>query len=267
MTWVIGASPYAGGYGVMLSDIQVKLADGTTLDMLQKAYPVGNYIVAGFAGSVRIGFHLLQSLKDSLVLPPDMAAAGGFHPPDVANAWAPVAKRVFEHAPDRERALGSRLLFVGVDPIEDDFVPGRARIYVCRFASPGFHPGISTRRFSVLSIGSGSRVIAHRHALRALLRPSNNGILQFETHPNGIAFGLSLGVSFMLLDHPQPGISPHVHVCTVTREGFQIGTNDRRSYLPDGTMRDFTMPPVARTWEQFCQMVTQLRHTPVSARC
>ena len=82
MTWVIGASPYAGGYGVMLSDIQVTLANGTTLDILQKAYPVGNYIVAGFAGSVRIGFELLQSRKDSLV-PPDMAAVGGFHPPGI----------------------------------------------------------------------------------------------------------------------------------------------------------------------------------------
>lgn len=252
----------------MLSDIQVTLADNKTrLDILQKAYPVGNYIVAGFSGSVRIGFDLLLSLKDSLVLPPDMAATGGFHPPDVASAWAPVAKQIFDRASDCEKTLGSRLLFIGVDPVEDDFVPGRAKVYMCRFLSPDFRPGISRRRFSVLSIGSGSRVIAHRHALRALLRPSNNGILQFETRPNGIAFGLSLSVSFMLLDHPQPGISPHAHVCTVTREGFQIETNDRRSYLPDGTTRDFTMPPVAQTWEQFCQMVAQFQHTPVSARC
>ena len=190
VTWVIGASPYAGGYGVMLSDVQVTLADGTTLDILQKIYPVGNYIVAGFAGSVQIGFLLLQSLIDWLALPPDMAAAGGFHPFDVANAWAPIAKQVFEGAPDCERALGSSLLFVGVDPVEDDFVPGRAKVYMCRFASPDFQPGISVRRFSVLSIGSGSKVIAYRHALRAMLKPSNNGILQLETHPGGITIGV-----------------------------------------------------------------------------
>jgi hypothetical protein len=54
MTWVIGASSIFD-YGAMMSDVRVTFSNGRTLDLLQKAYPVGPYIVAGFAGSVRIG--------------------------------------------------------------------------------------------------------------------------------------------------------------------------------------------------------------------
>ena len=35
---------------------------GSERDMLQKAYPLGPYIIGGFAGSVKIGFELLHSL-------------------------------------------------------------------------------------------------------------------------------------------------------------------------------------------------------------
>jgi hypothetical protein len=40
----------------MMSDVRVTFPDGRVRDLVQKAYPVGRYIVAGFAGSVKIGF-------------------------------------------------------------------------------------------------------------------------------------------------------------------------------------------------------------------
>ncbi len=51
MTWVIGAAGLLGA-GVLVSDTRVQLADGTAADLLQKAYPIANYIGAGFAGYV-----------------------------------------------------------------------------------------------------------------------------------------------------------------------------------------------------------------------
>ena len=57
------------GYGALYSDVQVTFPDGSTKDLLQKAYPLSNFIAAGFAGSVRIGFMLLDSLSQFLQLP------------------------------------------------------------------------------------------------------------------------------------------------------------------------------------------------------
>jgi len=57
MTWAAAASTIFG-YGALYSDVQVTFRDGNTKDLLQKAYPVSNFIAAGFAGSVRIGFKL-----------------------------------------------------------------------------------------------------------------------------------------------------------------------------------------------------------------
>jgi hypothetical protein len=72
MTWVIGASSLFG-HGAVISDIQVTFRTGQTVDLLQKAYPLGRFIVGGFSGSVLIGFRLLQSLKDMLKLPSEVA--------------------------------------------------------------------------------------------------------------------------------------------------------------------------------------------------
>jgi len=62
MTWVVGKlTPF--GLGIVASDIRVTFG-GRTEDCLQKIYPVGGGILAGFAGSVKIGFSLLHAFAD-----------------------------------------------------------------------------------------------------------------------------------------------------------------------------------------------------------
>src|SRR5450759_2701557 len=101
MTWVVGATSVFG-YGALYSDVQVTFADGSTRDLVQKAYPLGNFIAAGFAGSVRIGFKLLQSLAVFLVLPDEALGSHASDPIWVATQWAPIARSVFEGAPPIE---------------------------------------------------------------------------------------------------------------------------------------------------------------------
>lgn len=68
MTWVVGASTLFG-YGVLVSDIQVTdEVTGHRMDILQKAFSVGKYIVAGMAGDVRTGLILLSDLSRFLNL-------------------------------------------------------------------------------------------------------------------------------------------------------------------------------------------------------
>ena len=142
MTWVCAASTIFG-YGALYSDVQVTFADGQTKDLIQKAYPLSNFIVAGFAGSVQIGFGMLQSLSDLLRLPSEELATRAWDPVWVSVNWAPIAKSLFEHAPAIEKVAGSSILMVGASP--DEPCALGSKIYFTRFASPDFRPGIMSR--------------------------------------------------------------------------------------------------------------------------
>lgn len=62
MTWVFGTATEFFGTAICVSDIQVTLSDGETVDCLQKMYPVARNVVAGFAGDVPLGFSMLSQL-------------------------------------------------------------------------------------------------------------------------------------------------------------------------------------------------------------
>lgn len=54
MTWVFG-SPTLLGSAVCVADIQITIGD-ETFDCLRKLYGLNQNVVAGFAGSVKVGF-------------------------------------------------------------------------------------------------------------------------------------------------------------------------------------------------------------------
>src|ERR1039458_6063314 len=64
MTWIIG-TPTMFGYSFGISDVRVKLGN-REIDCLQKIHPVGRFIAAGFAGAVRIGFEMVDELRQLL---------------------------------------------------------------------------------------------------------------------------------------------------------------------------------------------------------
>lgn len=110
MTWVVGGSSLFG-YGVMLSDVRVTFKDGTEADLVRKAYAVGPFIVAGFAGSVMIGFGLLASLRKCLS--PIDETKKAWKPSFVAQHWSPLAAQLFARAPVDEQKPRSHVLMVG----------------------------------------------------------------------------------------------------------------------------------------------------------
>ena len=101
MTWIVGrALPW--GYTVAVSDIRVTFDNGSEVDCLQKIYEVGPFIALGFAGSVRIGFRMVERLRQLL---------GGLKPgqtwkPDVvAELWPEEARKVFARFSKRQQDL------------------------------------------------------------------------------------------------------------------------------------------------------------------
>jgi hypothetical protein len=156
MTWVLG-SGVLWGYGALVSDVRVTWPEtGRSLDVLQKVYPVGTWMMAGFSGSVRLGFELIEDMREFF----GPAVEGyAWMPQQAAWRWHRRARRRFSAAPDDVKRLTSSVLLVGVSPC----INGPHHWTRCvRMRSPDFTPEFA-RPFSWLSIGAGA---THRLAER-----------------------------------------------------------------------------------------------------
>jgi hypothetical protein len=260
MTWVIGASSFLG-YGAMISDIRVSLGDGSERDMLQKAYGLGPFIVGGFAGSVKIGFQLLESLTLSLTPP----AGGGqpgeiwmWEPVGVAETWQEIAVQVFANADEEERANHSHILLV---EISNEIDPETAHIlnvvhgpraFIIKMMSPDFLPVVMKKPLSVDHIGSGAHVDRYIELLKAYVDPMSGTLKEtaaFGAWPRLLADGVRQAVG----RNPTEGVSPHVHVLVCSQGEIFAMNNDTRIFRGD-TEIGFKMPKVARSYAEFLSM-------------
>jgi hypothetical protein len=264
MTWVCAASTIYG-YGALYSDVQVTFPDGRTADLVQKAYPLSNFIAAGFAGSVRIGFTLLQSLSDGLSLPSKALETHAWEPKWVSQKWASIAKSVFDSAPEEEKVHPTQVLMLGMSPTENCGLG--AKVYFTRFASPDFRPCIMSRAIKVCSIGTGARIKEYHRDLKPLFRLTS-GILQGEVmNQGGWARALGFSISHRLGEFPRAGISRHLHILIVRRGSILVETSDENIYPPDGSCIEVRMPSVAQSYEQFLGLAESLGHNAAGAIC
>jgi hypothetical protein len=112
MTWIVGM-PTLFGYSVGISDIRVTLANGSERDCLQKIYPIAESIALGFAGSVAIGFRMVQVMKAWLQKDTPNTA---WLPLEALEIWPQIARDVFASAPAEEQALHCHLIVLSADP-------------------------------------------------------------------------------------------------------------------------------------------------------
>jgi len=249
----------------LYSDIRVTFSDGTNHDILQKAYPITNFIAAGFAGSVRIGFCLLQSLAESTWLPDEAQSTQAWDPVWVAERWSGTARRIFDAAPSQERALGSQFLMLGASPTEGPEFG--SRMFLVRFAAPDFRPGIMGRVIMSCSIGTGSGVEEYKRSIKPLLRLTS-GINRAEVmNPNGWAQELAFSISRAVNWHPKDGISSHFHAVVVRRGSLSTWNNDETIHHADGSVVEVRMPPVAYSYEEFLALAEKYRSEASCATC
>ncbi|MBD3669278.1 MAG: hypothetical protein HUJ29_00765 [Gammaproteobacteria bacterium] len=267
MTWIIGASSLFGN-GVVISDIQVTFSNGKTRDILQKAYPLGNFIVGGFAGSVLIGFNLLESMRQFLALPEDIAQKHAWNPTIVAQNWSPIAKQIYDASPEQEKKLGSQFLIVGISPQEHTGVPSIARVFIIRFSWPDFKPGIMNKPLSVCSIGSGAGVDKYKKALKGFFDIRSSSI-QFEGHGFGVwAEMISHSLGTVIRDNPKKGISKHHNIFVFNRSQLIETNNDETIYPPDDAEPiEIKMPDIAKSYEEFIRMTQSRGYRSECAIC
>jgi hypothetical protein len=245
MTWVVGGSSLFG-FGVMVSDVRVSWDDGTEADLLQKAYPVGRFLLAGFAGSVNIGFRLIANLK-SFLIPPDNSSSA-WKPEWVAEHWHPEAAQIFASASSEEQAAHSQLLIVGVSPTVPPEIP---RVYLIKLVAPDFQPTVFPKPLSVCHIGSGSEVAAYEQAVASFFDVRSPAMKAVTAGPAAWAQILGDSVGRLVQDDPREGISPHVHIQVCSLGGFNVSANDFTRVYPDGGRMEFRMPQIASTPAEF----------------
>jgi len=108
----------------------------------------------GFAGSVKIGFDMVQRLAQLLE---NDDPHGVWDPEVVAEWWPDDAATVFAGAPPEEQQLNSELILLSVHPNKHAGEVPWARSYVHCFRAPDFAPQEASTN-EVVSIGSGSDV-------------------------------------------------------------------------------------------------------------
>lgn len=109
MAWIVGAGVPFLGYAVAISDIRVTFGNEER-DCLQKIYQVGQYLAAGFAGSVEIGFEMISSLQNGLKIEDPSVA---WDPIVIAQEWPATARKIFQKYPATTQGLGAQLILLG----------------------------------------------------------------------------------------------------------------------------------------------------------
>ncbi len=262
MTFVVGLTGLPNG-GYAANDIRVgSFARGEFQPWLevgvQKVYPIGPYVVAGFAGSVELGFWAISDLDHYVGDPPEGFAV---YPSVIARWWWRRARRAFSLAPDHLRELGLSVVLVGASPEATPLAVSHGFI----FRSPTFEP----ERLAFMTptgIGSGTGLTQVTESLAELVAPENlnDGLLRFEVGlPLGGADALGFALGAALTDDPSDHVSAEFQVWRVRRGEIAGNTNEVTALSPGATSR--VMPPLATSWAAFRDMTASAGHDASAA--
>src|SRR5579863_5840894 len=278
MTWIVGM-PTMWGYSIGISDIRVTLADNSEHDCLQKIHPIAPSITLGFAGSVYIGFQMIEVMRQWLRCDqPDHA----WKPLETAEIWPEVARDVFAAAPAKEQAGRCALLMLSADPDTPPTEFG-ATTYVHTFRSPDFVPA-QVQIHRVEGIGSGTEIEAFKKYLDEVSndQEKNFELMKMEAgNPGGMGGILGFSLTNMLKKTKPFGISSHLHYCWQYLGKAIIKTNDHATIgnwtalgggsginqpaeappskaIPEIKLKggtSFEMPQIARSWGELTALL------------
>ena len=131
-------------------------------------------------------------------------------------------------------------MLLSAHPQEKDGAAPWARCYVHRFYAPDFKP-IVAHPAEVVSIGSGSGIALYTESLRSLEKDFELlGMEAMMYHASALV--LMNSITLAINKNPVNGISPHLHICLVERDGLKLGKNDVTAQ--DHPENNFIMPPV-----------------------
>jgi hypothetical protein len=229
-----------------VADVRVVWPDGTGADLVQKVHRVGNHVIAGFSGSVRIAFALIERLKFELRTP----ISNAWDLDVIAATWLPrVLRDEYERArpTDDERSIGVHLLIGAVDDqlktgLPDFVAKAFATSRMCRVSSPGFSIEWATRQRG-MTIGSGATAYAAQIDSLLCQLPTMRSVTQ---SPEGVAAALTLTMTNIIESQPSAAVSPHLHAAAAV-----WGASGVQAMLVGSDAAARTFPQTATTYQEF----------------
>lgn len=263
MTFVVALTGLPNG-GYVANDVRVGSFDGQRRFVpwpdvgLQKVYPIGPYVVAGFAGSVELGFWAIDDLRRYVGDPPEGVAV---IPSVIARWWWRRPRRAWTSIPAHLRRLGLSVIVLGVSPAATPLTVSHGFIFR--------HPDFEFERISPLrptGIGSGNGVPQAISALEDLVDPQNlnEGLLRFEVGlPMGGADALGFALGAALEAEPTPDVSAEFQIWRLRRGEILVGSNETTALTPGAKSR--VMPSLATSWPDFQELTSKTGRSATAA--
>lgn len=250
MTWIV-AKQFTPGYVALFSDIQITWSKGKVRkDCLKKVYPLSNNVIAGFSGSVDIGFHLLSDFNKYMAKIDNSGT--NLIPRKIAIGWYRRARKIFNKSPKEHRKLGCSIIMAGVSPtskVENTNIP-RTDIIIFKHKNdfkPIFIPFLRTA-----SIGSGNNVQEYLKFMNEMNDINNIAtLIQCDGVMGGGGQQLGYMASNMMQQNPTPGISPYVHYTLVSEHGWQQFPIEYITHVGDDKKIEHKMPKVAESYSEY----------------
>jgi hypothetical protein len=232
--------------------------------MLQKIYPVAPLLMAGFAGSVEIGFAMIEDMRRSLQLAPGRV----WHPRIAFWKWWRRGRRIFQLAPRHLQQSGCSILMVGVSPAAiaafSTFPPRGfyAHSYAVVMRSPSFTP-VFVPWNEWGAIGSGTAHEAARNLAQYLTVDAFMGLDQAGSGTAAVAVATMVAES--ILKHPLSSVSEALQIGLVSSGGFRLlrPVLKERSDMPNP--REIAHERLVTNWPEFVHKAHSLGLASVEA--
>jgi hypothetical protein len=271
------------GYGFAISDVRVTLQNGSEVDCLQKIFGVGRHVAAGFAGSVQIGFAMIDEFRRLADICDERIACD---PQSIAADTPGQARRIFATFPPEEQKNKCHLMVICVDPQAHVGNPHILRSHVYIFKSPDFDVEVIPTH-ELGSIGSG----LESEECQAIVNSFSTDPKRREIfwhgelgQPGGMASVLGSALTGILTKVQPRGVSAHLNYCWVYRGHTIITTNDHsvmgrwtvgalgsginepdrvasQERLRSAASKDgfpFEMPHIATSWDVLCRILAAM---------
>jgi hypothetical protein len=231
-------------YGALISDVRVSWGTDQHADMLQKIYPVGPLLLAGFAGSVQVGFQMIHDMREAFALPPDHI----WLPSIAVWRWWRRARRIFRYQPIELQQLGCSLIVAAVSPVRSGFIGTFSYAAVMR--SPDFRPEF-LKRGSWAGIGNAKTHSVATKMIESYQRDPWSYLQVEKSFLGAAAWMLGSLVMQDLVDDPHESVSEAVQLGVVSSKGIEISNLRVSVSMGASGSRNLSHGHLVTSWEEF----------------
>jgi hypothetical protein len=216
-------------------------------------------MLAGFAGSVELGFTLIEDMRQAWILPDKTY----WFPRAATYWWRRRARRIFSHCSSSIRRLGCSILVVGPDPHVETLHP---RTRCIRMSAPHFDPEYLAP-IVWHSIGNGSSHTTAAYFADEYKEHYIESFAQFEvgSNPGGATFGTAGSVHRRLMEDSMESVSEALVFGNVFLDRCTVSSFRSTQIISDHEKLVTAPGPLIGSWTEFQNYARRVGKAAASA--